>query len=162
MNLVPAKIEDSETLTRLAMKSKAHWGYPETWLKRWQSELTVSPELIADGIVRVCWEFGVAVGFYAFVAEGDTAALEHFWVLPSHMGKGIGRHMFDDAVAEAKSRRCARIVIEADPHSEGFYARMGARRSGTRTYLLDGKERSLPIMKFDLETERSDSGARSI
>jgi hypothetical protein len=42
--------------------------------------------------------------------------------------------------------------IEADPNAEGFYLRMGARRTGEVVYQLDGRERVLPLMALDLRT----------
>ena len=41
--------EDAAALTALALRSKAHWGYPQEWLAIWKPELTLSPADI-DGM----------------------------------------------------------------------------------------------------------------
>ncbi len=69
-------------------------------------------------------------GFYALVERGSKVELEHLWVLPEHIGTGIGRALFDHAVRKAAALGATILSIEADPNAEGFYRRMGARRVG--------------------------------
>jgi len=35
------KPEDAEELTKVAIASKKHWGYPDRWLDLWKDELTM-------------------------------------------------------------------------------------------------------------------------
>jgi len=38
---VPA---EAGLLTEIAHAAKRHWGYPENWIRRWKSDLTITPE----------------------------------------------------------------------------------------------------------------------
>ena len=62
------------------------------------------------------------------------------------MGTGVGRALFDHAMKTAAAAGAAAVKIEADPHAEGFYERMGARRIGEEVYELDGQRRVLPLL----------------
>lgn len=70
------------------------------------------------------------VGVYALLFAGADCELEHFWIAPSRIGKGVGRTLFAHAVDRCRAIGVRRLWINADPNAEGFYARMGARRVG--------------------------------
>lgn len=61
--------------------------------------------------------------------------------------RGPGRQPFDHAERAAKATGFSRLRIEADPHAEEFYRRMGAITIAYRRADLDGEERRLPIME---------------
>ena len=69
------------------------------------------------------------------------------WVVPAAMRRGIGRALFAACEQEARRRGATRVKIEADPHAEEFYARMGARTIGREPAPMEGVERFLPIME---------------
>jgi hypothetical protein len=121
---------DASILTRIAFAGKAHWGYPDRWMERWREDLTITPEYVHQNEVHVAIAEGGPAGFYALVGEGRRVELEHLWVLPERMGKGVG--------------------IEADPNAEGFYKRMGASHVGEIVYEIDGRERVLPLLAMYL------------
>ena len=75
--------------------------------------------------------------------------LEHLWVLPEAMGRGIGRALFSHAVQRAKALGVQAIRIESDPYAEKFYERMGARRVGENRSEVDGQVRLLPVMQYE-------------
>lgn len=76
--------------------------------------------------------------------------LEHFWVEPSSIGRGLGRTLFDHAVATARTAGGRSLFIDSDPNAEPFYERMGAERVGwTRTDVC-GECRELPRLCFVL------------
>ena len=50
--------EDAETLTTIALEAKRHWGYPEHWIKHWESDLTISSGFIRENHVYVAEENG--------------------------------------------------------------------------------------------------------
>ena len=52
--------------------------------------------------------------------------LEHFWVLPGQMGKGVGRALLVYARGLAAAGGANRISIDADPYAERFYRACGA------------------------------------
>jgi ribosomal protein S18 acetylase RimI-like enzyme len=152
--IVRAKPEDAEALTQIAHAAKRHWGYPENWIEAWRDVLTMRPEFIAGNISFCAIEDDRAVGFYILTAEADGLHLDHLWVLPEAMRRGIGRALFEHAAAEAQKAGRSHIKIEADPNAEGFYRRMGAVRTGTAISEVCGQRRELPLLEFRVEAGR--------
>src|SRR4051812_37338544 len=102
MQIRRARTEDAGTLTEIAHAAKRHWGYPETWVAAWRDVLTMRPDFIAANVASVAREDNLAVAFYVLTTEDDGIHLDHLWVLPRAMGRGIGRALFEYAVAKAK------------------------------------------------------------
>lgn len=150
MQLVRARPEAAATLTEIAHAAKRHWGYPENWLAAWRDVLTIRPEFIATNIAFAAIDNGRAVGFYVLTTEEDGLHLDHLWIVPGAMRRGIGRALFEHAVAEARNLGFDSIRIEADPNAEGFYKRMGAIRVGANVTHVEGEERALPLLEFPL------------
>ncbi len=146
---------DAEALTRIAFAAKRYWGYPEHWMERWQESLTITPEFIRRNEVYAATLDKEIVGFYALAGRGRRIELEHLWVTPEHIGTGVGRALFDHAVRRAAALGAETLGIEADPHAEGFYRRMGARRVGETSYPLDGQRRVLPLLVADTHHRRT-------
>jgi ribosomal protein S18 acetylase RimI-like enzyme len=92
-----------------------------------------------------------AVGFYLLTKESDGLHLDHLWIIPAAMGRGIGRALFEHAAEQARALGLATIKIEADPNAEGFYQRMGARRVGTQVTEIEGERRELPLLIYQME-----------
>lgn len=144
-----AKPQDLARLTGIAFAAKRHWGYPEAWIQRWSEGLTITRDYIATNptfVARVAGAGDIA-GFSALRFEGTEPWLDHVWVLPSAMGQGIGRKLFDACETEARRAGALRLNIEADPNAESFYERMGARTIGRRDAAMDGAARFLPLME---------------
>jgi GNAT superfamily N-acetyltransferase len=146
MQILPAKLEDAATLTEIAFAAKRHWGYSERWIEAWRDILTIRPEFIANNENYVADEGAQVVGFYGLVRQLSQMSLEHLWVLPEFMGKGIGRALFNHAIDRAHALGFESILIESDPNAEGFYKRMGARLVGSSVSELDGQRRELPLL----------------
>jgi predicted N-acetyltransferase YhbS len=145
---------DAGALGRIAFAAKGHWGYPERWMERWREDLEVSPGFVRDNEVYVAVSGEEAVGFYALVGEGRALDLEHLWVVPAWIGTGLGRTLFEHAMRRATELGARSVVIESDPNAEGFYGKMGARRTGENVYELEGRERVLPVMVVELPEDR--------
>ena len=150
MKIVRAKPEDADVLTEIAFSAKRHWGYPERWIQSWRDILTMRPESIAANVAYSAMEDDRAVGFYLLTTESDGLHLDHLWIMPSAMGRGIGRALFEHAVEQASVLGFRVIKIEADPNAEGFYQRMGARRVGTQVTEIEGARRELPLLVYQL------------
>jgi GNAT superfamily N-acetyltransferase len=148
MKIVNAKPQDAEALTDIAHAAKRHWGYPESWIAAWRDILTMRPEFIAANVTCVALDEERMVGFYVLTTEDDGIHLDHLWVVPAAMGRGIGRALFQHAMMQARDLGFDSIKIEADPNAEGFYQRMGARRTGTAVREVEGQRRELPLMEW--------------
>ncbi len=157
-------------MSALAIRSKAHWGYDASFMRACRAELTLEPEDIGRDVVNVLETTSGPGGFYALRPErpapGESGGsrggsqgtvpetgLELFYVEPEHIGRGFGRLLWRHMVVVA--RRCGykRVSIHSDPHAEGFYLAMGARRIGdVASGSIPG--RRLPLLRVDLEGNR--------
>ena len=153
MNIRRASTEEAGALTSIAHQAKRHWGYPEHWLKHWENDLTISPDFISANQVYVAEAEGHLVGFYALTMREQKAELEHMWVVPTHIGTGVGKELFLHAMQRAANANVSAVEILADPNAEGFYRKMGAHRIGESTSELEGQPRTLPLLTFDLGEE---------
>ena len=150
MNIRSAAPEDASTLTTIALDAKRYWGYPEHWIKHWESDLTISSEFIRDNHVYVAEENGEIRGFYALCVAGDKAELEHMWVKPAVIGTGVGKEMFLDAMERAAKLNVDAVEISSDPNAAEFYKRMGATQIGEVDAPVDDQPfRKLPRLKIE-------------
>jgi GNAT superfamily N-acetyltransferase len=149
--LRPAADGDCEALSALAVRSKGHWGYDADFLEACRAELTVTPQQLASQAVVVADADGLGpVGFAALRLTGDSSAeLTDLFVDPPWIGRGVGRALWDDAVARARAGGCGSIDIEADPYAEPWY---GARGAVTVGRVPSGSipGRTLPLMRLAL------------
>lgn len=146
-----AKLEEAAILTSIAIAAKRHWGYPESWIEAWRSELTITSEFIKrHEIFAATDEDDKPIGFYALVESGGKTELDHLWVLPVVIGKGIGRQLFDHALDRAAAMGAQRIEIVSDPNAEGFYLKAGAAKIGEVITTIEGQERRLPRLAYQL------------
>jgi GNAT superfamily N-acetyltransferase len=145
-----AKAGESQSLTALCVRSKAHWGYDTAFMKLSAAALAVSEDDIVAGRVLVAVDgTGRVVGMACVLSEGDTADLDALFIDPPAIGSGAGRALFDAAVASARRQGALRMTILADPNAAAFYERMGAR------YLRNAPSdaipgRTLPFYDYDL------------
>lgn len=145
----PAAATEASVLTKVALDAKRYWGYPEHWIKHWESDLTISSDFILDNHVYVAEEDGQIQGFYALIVSGDRAELDHMWVTPACIGTGVGKALFLDAMERAAALKVLAVEISADPNAAGFYRRMGATDVGETDSSFDGVTRKLPRLKIE-------------
>jgi GNAT superfamily N-acetyltransferase len=140
---VPA---DREALAALARASKAHWGYDESFMRLVDPALVPDFAYLSDCPVFVAEDGDVPLGFYGFQSRGGEMFLEDMWVAPSAIGSGVGRLLWDHAVATARANGYPSFSIESDPNAEGFYLHAGAKRVGEIVSPSTG--RSLPLLRY--------------
>ena len=124
MHIRPAKPGEESALTELALRSKAHWGYDDAFMAACRDELTIRPEHIPR--IDVADLDGQVVGMVRLEHE----AIEDLFVEPGAIGTGVGGELFRHAVRRAAAEGMSRLLIDADPNAEGFYAAMGAVKVG--------------------------------
>lgn len=130
-----ARVGEAAFLSRLALRSKAHWGYDDAFLEACRAELSVDASRLEDDEFS-CFvaETGDGiVGFYSLLAlsRGDCE-LEALFVEPAAIGAGIGRAMMRHAIDTAGALGFSRMLIQGDPHASDFYVAAGARQIGSR------------------------------
>jgi GNAT superfamily N-acetyltransferase len=139
--------DQAEALTEIAHAAKRHWGYPDAWVRLWSPSLTITPEFIEKHETYVAWMDERPAGFCAISQEADNASLEHLWVKPVYIGKGIGAALFNHILARCKNLAVQVLKIESDPNAQGFYERMGAKKVGQVVGEMDGQPRVLPLLE---------------
>ncbi len=150
MNIRRAQASDAAELTRIAHEAKRYWNYPERWIELWRDDLTLSPDFIAGNEVYLAEDGGEALGCYGLIAGSPHWALEHFWIRPAAMGKGVGRRLFEHARAVTLDAGASVLEIDSDPNAEAFYLRMGAVKVGEVRSEVDGQPRIRPLLHLRL------------
>ena len=131
-----AKIQEAEILTKISFESKDYWRYPIEFYDLWSNELTISSDYIQNNDVFVFENEGEIIGYYSIVELKDNIEvsgvriskgfwLEHMFIEPRSIGKGIGTKMFEHLRKRCGLRGINELGILADPNSRGFYEKMG-------------------------------------
>lgn len=137
----PAKVEEAQKLTQLNLRSKAFWGYDESFIQKYTWELTITPKFIEEHPTFVMISDDKIIGYYMFMKRSEERVeLEYLFVEPDWIGKGIGRILIEHAKTYALSNAFREIVILADPHAKPFYLSKGAIQIGEKESLsIPGK-----------------------
>ena len=155
-SISPAKVEQDQVLTKIALASKAHWGYDQAFMDLCQEELTITKTFLSEPDNRVfianCPLNQLVLGFYALTPLADQpleAELEALFVLPSQIGSGIGSRLFRHCCSEARGLGYQKLIIQSDPFAENFYQKMGAVTVAQKpSESIPG--RTLPLMEYAL------------
>ena len=144
-----ARADEAARLGETALRSKGYWGYDADFLAACRAELTFrSEEVAARRIVVADAPAGIA-GFYSLDGDPPEGELGNLWVVPEHIGTGLGRRLWNHAVTAAGAAGYRTLRIEADPNAVGFYQAMGAKQVGeVPSGSIPG--RTLPLLSFTL------------
>ena len=129
---------DAQILTRISFAAKRVWKYPEEYFSIWKNELTITPEYIEKNMVVAAVIGNAVIGYYSvvhndrdrtfgnvFVEQGDW--MEHLFIDPPFIGKGIGRELTDDMKSRCRLGGISELFVFVDPNAEGFYRKIGAQ-----------------------------------
>lgn len=144
-----AQPEQAEALSNLAIESKGHWGYSTALLDLWRKDLRVEKEFILKHIVEAFYFDDELIGFFAIKLNKDQNELEHLWVLPKFIGKGIGKLAFERIQKTCILHGIEELIIVSDPNAEDFYIKMGANRIGEVPSIP--QNRMLPKLKYRMD-----------
>lgn len=109
--------------------------------------LTISRDYLEANDCWIAEAGGKTVGWFSLVAIPEGLLLDNFFLLPAHIGSGVGRVMWEEAVQRAQDQGAKRMTLESDPNAAGFYERMGARLTGSVTAPDTGRE--LPTYEIE-------------
>ena len=154
LNIVDVTAEDAATISALALRSKAYWGYSNEFIEQCRAELTYSPEQlkIARFRFRQAKLNGKTVGFYCLKQIScDQFEIEALFVEPEYIGKGVGKTLLSHAIEWLRSIDVKQLLIASDPHAEIFYLQCGAKHVGSiASGSIAGRE--LPLLQIDVST----------
>lgn len=122
----PARSEEHQVLTALALRSKAHWGYSDAFMRACIDELTITPQRIENETYLVAESDGRVCGMAGIARDGDGWEVCNMFVEPRWIGTGTGRLLFDRLIVAAREMGITELAIDADPNARPFYERMGA------------------------------------
>lgn len=159
VNIRRAVSNEHKRLTQIAFAAKRFWNYPEAYFDIWKDELTVTPAYIDQNDVFVAVIKGSVVGFCSivFIKEdfyaGDVLIkkghwLEHIFIEPAHMKKGIGTALIRHTADYAKRNGILRLLIFSDPNANGFYRKLGASYKGESPSSIAGRTVSLFALRI--------------
>ena len=146
-----ARPDEAPALSEIALAAKQSWGYPPEWMAEWRHDLIVTPAYIRAEPVAVAELAGEVVGFVGLSTAAEGRYLEHLWLRPRHIGRGLGRALFAEGVRMARAAGDTELHIKSDPNAEPFYLKMGAVRTGLEVYQLLGRfPREVPYLTYQL------------
>ena len=151
----PARLWHRAALGRMAMESKAFWGYDQSFLLACAQDLQVSWSALLSGSVWIAkGDDGSFLGFYCVEYGDDGPELTHLFVRPLAMGQGLGRYLWTHALREICKRKSSvqkwTLTIHSDPHAAGFYETMGAVMTG-RAESSVKPGRFLPVYEYEIK-----------
>jgi GNAT superfamily N-acetyltransferase len=151
MKIRPARRDELDALTQLALRSKAVWGYSEAFMRSCVAELTLAESALPGVFVK---EHGASVvGFYSLERmSSDEVQLVHLFVEPRELGCGHGMDLIQHAQLQARRAGYRVMVIHGDPNAAEFYEKAGAREVGVyASASIPG--RMLPLFRLRLDTQ---------
>lgn len=127
----PARADEAVALGRLALRSKAYWGYDDDFLAACRTALRVDPSW-CDGLrVQVAEREGRIQGFFRVAGTAPAGELDALFVDPPAIGAGVGAELLRTACNMARGLGMSGLGLDADPGAEGFYLHAGATRAGS-------------------------------
>lgn len=151
MKLREPVLSECEALSELCMRSKAYWGYDADFMEACRDELAISENSLRSLNVIVAERNSVICGLAQFDPMPPDGTLDKLFVAPEAMGCGVGRLLFDWAVATAKKLGITNFSIDGDPNAVSFYLKMGAYQSGVSpSGSIPG--RNLPQFRYIVDT----------
>lgn len=150
----PAREGEAEILSHLIFRSKGYWGYSWELMDYWseEGELSITAEEIESNPVYLLEdeEEDEIIGFYSLSKGEREWELKNLWVVPEHIGTGMGCRLFLHACEIAETAGAESMIIVSDPHAEGFYIEMGGVRIGEKPLESPHGTRYLPILRMNL------------
>jgi len=129
IDFIDAKPDQNLLLRDILIKSKGYWGYSEEQLAIWRSNLVFEKKYISQNTVKLIIKESKIIGFFA-ITRNKVDLLDHLWLLPEAIGKGIGNLVFKQILKECNALGISEFFIISDPDAQGFYEKKGAKQVG--------------------------------
>lgn len=143
--LKKASDEDAFLLSTIAYEAKAFWDYPQAWLKLWKEDLTFNANFLNQHHTFIISDQQDILGFCIIIHEKEYYEVEHCWISPKHIGKGLGKALLGQILAMEEFQNQSFQVL-SDPNAIGFYEKFGFKI--VKMIPAKPKGRELPQMKM--------------
>ena len=140
MKVRPARTDEAETLTLLAVRATRNDGYDAETIGRIMPALESNPALLAGGQVFVAEDStGALLGQVALRRSqwAGVVLLETIFVDPDHHRRGVGKLLFEFALEWARRTSSVAMMIFANPPAVPFYEKLGAITFGKVPFVFD-------------------------
>jgi GNAT superfamily N-acetyltransferase len=134
-----AHVEDAEALAQLAWAAKASWGYSQAQLEGWREGLSPTASSISGQPTFIAEVGQRLAGFCQLNLQVRPPELEHLWVHPHFMRRGVGRALLAQCRHQLAGRGVEFLHIDSDPNAELFYVACGAVRVGEVAAPIEGQ-----------------------
>jgi N-acetylglutamate synthase-like GNAT family acetyltransferase len=131
---IRARAEELASINDLIARSKAHWPWPEDYLEHSLSLLKITPGYLSNALTFEMMDSDRKLVGFLSLEERDTSSglLDHLWIDPPQIGKGLGSIACDHAFGVARQEGWSALFVLPDLPSVGFYERKGFRDTGER------------------------------
>ena len=151
LNIRNAKIDESNLLTEIAIRSESYWGYDSEYMDKFKSVYNVTIEFIMKNPTFIIEENKNIIGFYGVVSDNGMTSLEYFFIEPEYIGQGYGKLLWNYLVSFCKVIGSKEFSIVTSPQAKEFYTKMGAKPQREVESLLK-KGRMIPRLIYVVKT----------
>jgi len=144
-----ALVSDAGNLSNLAFESEQYLGYDTDYMRTFSDYYNVTEAFVRQHLVYIMEETGKMLGFWGLCETENIWELEFFYISPEYIGKGYGRNLWNNLIAECNNRGIVEFQLVTSPQSAQFYEKMGAEIIGQVESLIV-KGRMIPQLKFSL------------
>lgn len=150
INIRCANPTNSKSLTELAIRSEAYWGYDDSFMDKFKALYKVSEEFIINNPTYIMEEDGEIIGFYGILIEESQRSLEYFFIEPKFIGKGYGKLLWNHVLKSCDSLNIREFIIVTSPQAQAFYTNLGAKLQGEVESLV-AEGRMIPQLIYSME-----------
>lgn len=150
INIRCANPTDSKSLTELAIRSEAYWGYDDNFMDNFKAIYKVSEEFIINNPTYIMEKEGEVIGFYGILIEEPQRSLEYFFIEPKFIGKGYGKLLWNHVIKSCNTLNIKEFIIVTSPQAQAFYAKLGAKLQGEVESLV-AKGRMIPQLIYSMK-----------
>lgn len=124
---------DIASINEIMQLSKAHWGYDEAFMDAFMQKFSINENYLANQNVHIIFKDKDIIGFFSFIFhDNDSLELDHFFLHPNYIGKGLGKRLWKECCIVASGLGAKEFILWSDPQAEGFYAKMGCKKIGVK------------------------------
>ncbi|WBW96946.1 GNAT family N-acetyltransferase [Oceanirhabdus sp. W0125-5] len=149
LNIRRAIIQESETLTNIAIQSEAYWGFDSDYMEQFKFTYKVTEEFIKNNPTFIIENDEKIIGFYSILINEHEVSLEYLYIDPEFIGKGYGKRLWNHMIEKCKNLAIKEIEIVTSPEAKEFYIKMGAVQTGEIQSLVK-KERIIPQLTYKI------------
>lgn len=124
--LRPARKDEAQILTEIAIESEAYWGYDAEFMQQFKMHYSVTDDFIENNMTYVLELDKMIIGFFGIINEHEEATLEYLYLKPEYIGMGYGKVMWGHLIEVCKREQIKKLVFVTSPQAKEFYIKMGA------------------------------------